>query len=401
VSEAEPSPQAAIRGSNQSGMRAHNERLVLTLLRRYGPRPKAEIARMTGLSAQTVSVIMRALEAEGLLQKGEPVRGKVGQPSVPFALAPGGAYFFGLKVGRRSLELVLTDFLGTVIDRAHLRHRYPTPASVTGFACRAVAALSAQLSPAQRARISGLGVAIPFQLWDWAGAIGAPPAEMDAWRDSDLRAELAAALGMPVFLENDASAACGAELVLGTAALPQNVLHVYIAYFIGGGVVLNGSVYTGSSGNAGALGSLPVPGPGGVGRQLIEVASLAALERRLERAGHDTEILWASAADWQLDEALLSAWLGEAAEGIAHAIAAACSVIDFEAILIDGWLPVPVRARLVAATCAAFDRLDTAGLTPPAIREGTIGPGARALGAACLALSERFLVDQNALLRAA
>ena len=54
------------RGSNQSGLRAHNERLVLTLLRSLGPTAKAEIARISGLSAQTVSVITRDLEKDGL-----------------------------------------------------------------------------------------------------------------------------------------------------------------------------------------------------------------------------------------------------------------------------------------------------------------------------------------------
>ena len=49
------------RGSNQSGLRAHNERLVLSLVRRHGALAKADIARRTGLSAQTVSVIMRQL----------------------------------------------------------------------------------------------------------------------------------------------------------------------------------------------------------------------------------------------------------------------------------------------------------------------------------------------------
>ena len=58
------------RGSNQSGMRAYNERLVLSLIRQTGALAKAEIARRTGLSAQTVSVIMRALEADGLLLRG-------------------------------------------------------------------------------------------------------------------------------------------------------------------------------------------------------------------------------------------------------------------------------------------------------------------------------------------
>ena len=79
------SDAAALRGSNQQGMRAHNERLVLSLVRQSGALAKSDIARMTGLSAQTVSVIMRGLESDGLLQRGEPIRGKIGQPSVPMA----------------------------------------------------------------------------------------------------------------------------------------------------------------------------------------------------------------------------------------------------------------------------------------------------------------------------
>ena len=57
---------SVLRGTNQSGMRDHNERLVLSLVRRHGALAKSDIARMTGLSAQTVSVIMRGLEQEVL-----------------------------------------------------------------------------------------------------------------------------------------------------------------------------------------------------------------------------------------------------------------------------------------------------------------------------------------------
>src|SRR6185312_12448109 len=99
------------RGTNQSGMRDYNERLVLTLVRQHGSLAKTEIARVTGLSAQTISVIMRGLEEDGLLVRGAPVRGKVGQPSIPMSLNPDGAFFLGLKLGRRSADLVLIDFL--------------------------------------------------------------------------------------------------------------------------------------------------------------------------------------------------------------------------------------------------------------------------------------------------
>ncbi|MEZ5799698.1 MAG: winged helix-turn-helix transcriptional regulator [Nitratireductor sp.] len=99
------------RGSNQSGMRAYNERLVLTLVRRHGSLAKTDIARMTGLSAQTVSVIMRQLEADELLLRGEPMRGRVGQPSVPLSLNPEGAFFSASRSGGAVAKWFCSIFL--------------------------------------------------------------------------------------------------------------------------------------------------------------------------------------------------------------------------------------------------------------------------------------------------
>ncbi|MFZ1345317.1 MAG: sugar kinase, partial [Tabrizicola sp.] len=68
---------------------------------------------------------------------------------------------------------------------------------------------------------------------------------------------------------------------------------------------------------------------------------------------------------------------------------------EVQAVLIDGWMPVAVRADLVRRTEAALLRLDLAGIDPPVIREGTVGADARALGAAAIPLSQRYLIDQN------
>jgi hypothetical protein len=94
-------------GTNATGVRAYNERLILSFVRRHGSLPKAEITKLTGRSAQTISVIVRALEADGLLPRMEPRRGRIGQPSVPLRLDPDGAYSLGLKIGRRSANLIL------------------------------------------------------------------------------------------------------------------------------------------------------------------------------------------------------------------------------------------------------------------------------------------------------
>jgi predicted NBD/HSP70 family sugar kinase len=370
--------------------------MVLTLLRQHGPLPKAQIARASGLSAQTASVIVRALEKDGLLVKGEPQRGKVGQPSVPIALAADGAYFFGLKIGRRSAEVVLTDFKGYVVASTRVTYAFPTPADVIVFAAQSIRQLQMRLPPARRARIAGLGVAMPFQIWEWARTIGLPPGAMDAWRGLDIRRAIEDACGYPVLVENDATAACGAELVFGAAPRPHDFLYFYIGYFVGGGVVLGHSLFVGRTGNAGALGSMPVPAPDGGVVQLIDVASLSRLEVRMRADGQDSTGLWAAPDGWQVASGTLDAWIAEAAHGLAHAIAAAASVVDVEAALIDGWLPAPLRAALVRETAARLGRINLAGIAAPEVRAGTVGPDARVLGAASLPLSERFLVKGHA-----
>lgn len=397
--DGDTAPERFNRGSNQSGMRAYNERLVLSLVRRHGALAKSDIARMTGLSAQTVSVIMRELEADGLLLRGEPVRGKVGQPSVPMSLAPDGAWFYGLKLGRRSADLVLTDFLGNVLEQVHHTYRYPSPDDMIRFVGEARASIDATLSDAARTRLAGLGIAMPFRMWDWAESIGAPAETANAWRHVDMRSEIAARCELPVFLENDATAACSAELVFGRPGGPRDFVYFYIGFFIGGGIVLNGNLYSGRTGNAGALGSMPVPGPDGRIRQLIDVASIARLEQALEQRGQGSSILWDSPEHWQVEPAILDPWVEETARGLAHAILSAASVIDFEAAVIDGSMPEAVRARIVAATAERLAGLNLAGIEAPAVGEGTVGHNARALGAAALPLLERFLVGQDAFLK--
>jgi predicted NBD/HSP70 family sugar kinase len=381
------------RGTNQSGMRDYNERLVLSLVRHHGSLAKSDIARMTGLSAQTVSVIMRELEADSLLVRGEPVRGKVGQPSVPMSLNPEGALFLGLKIGRRSADLVLIDFLGRVRAMRHHSYRYPVPVDTVAFVKRAVAEIRAGLAPEQDQRIAGLGIAMPHELWNWADAVGAPRAVMDEWKSADIRGEVAATVPFPVFLQNDATAACGAELVFGNTRGLRDFLYFYVGSFIGGGVVLNGSLHAGQTGNAGALGSMPVPDGHGGTTQLIDIASIATLERALPSDG-DWSLLWTSPEDWGDLGPALDVWIDGAAHAIAHAVVAASAVIDFQAAIVDGWIPLDIRRRIVAAVRLAVMRIDAEGIALPEILEGTVGQHARALWGARLPLAERFLIGQ-------
>ena len=187
-----PPPPAVASGADQTGVRLYNERLILSLVRRFGQLSKIEVARMTGLSVQSTSAIMNRLQADGLLRREAPLRGRVGQPTVPVSLDPEGAFSLGLKIGRRSCDLVLIDFCGQVPATRPSHLRLSDARSGDGFPRRTrCAPMVEALTPAQRRRIAGLGVASPFQLWNWSAEIGAPADEMDAWRSFSIEEEMA------------------------------------------------------------------------------------------------------------------------------------------------------------------------------------------------------------------
>lgn len=389
------------RGSNQSDVRAYNERLVLSLVRRHDGLAKAEIARRTGLSAQTVSVIMRALEEDGLLVRGVPIKGRVGQPSVPMSLAADGVFSIGLKIGRRSADLGLMDFVGNVRHQLRETYPYPAPDRILDFTTSGIVELLSVLSADRRDRVAGIGIATPFELWNWADEVGAPRQKMAAWRDFDLAALLRERVPWPVLVQNDATAACAAELVFGRGADYPDFVYVFIGSFVGGGIVLNGAVHAGRTGNAGALGSMPMPARLGHARQLIDQASMFVLERSLREQGLDPSLLWRRPDDWSALGTPLTEWIACTGRHLAHAIVASCSVVDFAAAIIDGGFPADVRAQIVAATRRAVSRLDLRGIQPPQVHEGTVGANARVIGAASLPLFARYLVEPSVLFKSA
>lgn len=390
---------ALSRGTTQTGVRLYNERLVLSLVRLHGNLPKAEMARLTGLSAQTISVIVRQLEADRLLKRLAPQRGKVGQPLVPFELDPDGAFAIGLKVGRRSGDLILLDLTGKVRRTIHRPYRFPSPQELLGFVRTSVEELISELDADQRQRISGLGIASPFELWNWAEEVGAPGGVMEAWRDFDLPGEIEKLVAWPVQYCNDASAACAAELLFGKGQDYRDFAYFYLGYFIGGGIVLNGSLYPGTRGNAGAFASFPVTSQNGKSGQLVRTASLAALEREIRKAGGNPELLWNDMDDWQGAGDALERWIHAAAKDIAVAAAGVVSVLDCAAVVIDGAIPIHVRTRLVEAVRAAMAAVNMQGIAPFLIVEGTIGADARAMGAASLPLFDNFIINRNVLFK--
>jgi predicted NBD/HSP70 family sugar kinase len=391
----------ASRGTDQSGVKLYNERLVLSLIRSHGSLSKAEIARRTGLSTQTSSVIMKQLEREGLLLREEPLRGKVGQPSIPMSLNPEGAFSIGFKFGRRTATFVLMDLVGNVRRIKSTTYAYPVPKELECIVETSVAEIFDHLDEDQATRICGLGIAVPFQIWGWEEETGAPPNVVKAWLDYDIKSEVQKRVPWPVHLCNDGTAACAAELAFGNRARYANFLYVFFATFIGGGIVLDGALYPGRAGYAGSFGSILVHDPAlNLAQSLIRRASIYILESRLRSEGKDPSLLWRFPHAWNDLGATLQDWIEQVTDSLSSAVGSAISVIDFEAVVVDGAFPASVRAAVVEGTRTKFRQMDLQGVAPVEVVEGQIGRDASVLGAASLPLLAGFSRDRDLLFRA-
>ena len=386
------------RGTNQSGGRIYNERLVLSIVRHRDGLPKAEIAKLTGLSAQTISVIMQQLEADHLIVKGEPQRGKVGQPRVPFSLNPNGSFSLGLKIGRHRSELALMDFVGEIREIRQISYSYPITTELLSFVEKMTPELIDALDPACRDRLVGIGIATPFELWSWGDELGAPNDIMNAWLGFDIKREVSHASRLPAFIQNDATAACAAELTFGNNQKFDNYLYIYIGYFIGGGIVLNGSVFEGPTGNAGVLGPMPVRNQSGQtskSQQLLHNTSKISLQRMINAEGGDSNIIWSNKEDWSEVGDVLKQWIDVLSDDLAYAIVSAISVIDFPAIVLDGDIPCSVRKLIIETVQQKLELIDKQGLSEVTICEGSLGRDARVLGGASLPLLANFTRNRD------
>lgn len=390
-------------GSSQGGVRQYNERVVLQAIRQHGALAGADIARLTRLSAQTVSLITKRLLDDGLLIKGAPVRGKVGQPSVPLALDPDGAYSIGIKVGRRSMDLLLLDFAGAVRERASMGYEFADPDMLLPEITQRVKAFRKLLAPARRERLQGIGIAAPLSLGGWHKLLHVDPAVADKWNHVDLSERVSRATGLPVHFVKDTAAACVAELVAGVGRSVRSFLYVFVDTFIGGGLVIDSHLRAGLHGNAGAVGSMALAratqGDPALPAQLLSVASLLNLETLYRQAG-----LQPGAT---LDDRALQApwrthtlrWLREASPAIALAVNNAACLLDLDGVILDGSFGRDLLAALLASVDEAMNGYNWEGVTRPVLRAGTIGSDARALGGALLPLYANFAPDRDLFLK--
>jgi DNA-binding transcriptional ArsR family regulator len=201
-------------GANLDQGHAYNRRLILEAIRVHGALSRADLTRLTGLAPQTISNISTILTEAGLVTAERRAGSSRGQPPIDLRLNRKGGYAFGVSIDNRRLFLVLVDIAGNRLNELEGQLDDTSPEAVIPRIASSIAALRRQ-TPLPNKRVLGAGIAMTG-LTTHGSFIGLAPDEITScWYGFPLESELEAALGMPIFTDNDARAAAVGEAFYG------------------------------------------------------------------------------------------------------------------------------------------------------------------------------------------
>lgn len=377
----------AVTGGSQRALRTANQRRIIDELSRRGELTQAEIARSTGLAASTVSNIVGELADQQLIERKENRGGPHGQL---IGLIPPAGLALGIEVGHRHLTIALSSLAHDIVAERRIElqhgHRWDEDLATLQTLLDEVCAEAA----INREDILVAGLALPAPI-DLDGRRITSRDVMPGWADIDVKERAEAALGVPVFVDNDANLGAIGEQIWGAAQGVDDLAYLKLSGGIGAGLVLSGSLYRGADGSAGEVGHTTIDEDGAVCRcgnrgcleTLASVPAILALLRPV--MGEDVTI----------DEVIHAAHAGNAAcirvledagQVIGLALANLANTVNPSVIVIGGSLAEageiiidPIRRTVSRyAVRGVVQRLE--------FRVSSLGVRSHVLGAVSLAL---------------
>lgn len=230
---------------------------VLDIIRATEPTSRIELVRETSLTPASITHLVRDLLAEGLVREVGQGESTGGKPRTLVRLNHDSMTAIGIQLGAASVGIVATNLAGNIVGRQILRGAKDLdPQVIVMFLAQAVADLIDNLG-LDRATIAGIGVAMPGPL-DMPGGALRNVAYLKNLSGFAMADELEVATGLPVIVDNDATAAAVGEYWLGTTEGHPAYATVYLATGIGSGLMVNRRPYRGSSSNAGEIGHISI-----------------------------------------------------------------------------------------------------------------------------------------------
>ena len=384
--------------SRPSDLRQANARGLLHLLCKNNPCSKADLARLSGLSAPTVSSGISHLESLGLVESIGEGASSGGRPPEQLRFNARHGYVVAADIGGTRLRMMLANLNGDVMTQwsTVLLKAQKTPSEVCALIQQGIDLMCTQ-SGVPTAKLLHLTAGAPGVTNVETGMVISAP-NLRAWDNVPLRDLLHRKTNLPAIVENDTNLAAVGEYWRGAATNVENFVFIAIGTGVGAGIFLRGQLHHGAQWCAGEIGYFGVSGQK---RKPMQVRHTGQLERIL--GGGGIEAQWRSllqrtpsSANAELLRLRASQILDLARDGdplalevltgtaklLADAVADISLLLNPELVVFGGG--IGSHPQLCAAAQTLVERHEFA---QPELRSSALGTRAQLLGAVSLSIA--------------
>lgn len=310
---------------------------VIEIIRRNKKSTRAEIAKATGLSSQSLTRLTKHLIGLDIISEHSRAEGQRGQPAIYLTLNKGIFLCVGVIFEHDRVTVVLNDFNTDSIATYSEEGVFLSAKKVTSVATLMLDKLFSEIDP--EATVLGIGVSISGFFTNIEGQICSQQDPL-GWSTIDFQAMFAARYKCQCFVENDGNAASIGFSLTKEGAEIQSFFLLLFTLDVGGGFVFEERLVDGAFGNAGEIsalfganGSMPRP-------------TLGSLQQYLGDA--TGKIITAEDIQGLVDsgDPLIESWIVACAESMKYPLKAIQSLLDPEAIIFAGRLPHKLQLKL-------------------------------------------------------
>ncbi|MFI0777093.1 ROK family protein [Streptomyces sp. NPDC021212] len=376
-------------GSQSSLHRANLERVVRAV-RMAGSLTQAEIARSTGLSAATVSNIVRELKDGGTVEVTPTSAG--GRRARSVSLSGDAGIVVGVDFGHTHLRVAVGNLAHQVL--AEEAEPLDVDASSAQGLDRAEQLVSRLITSTglSQGKVVGVGLGVPAPIDVETGTLGST-AILPGWAGTNPRDDLAERLGVPVHVDNDANLGALGELVWGSGRGVADLAYIKVADGVGAGLVISGQIYRGPGGTAGEIGHITLDESGPVcrcgNRGCLETFAAARYVLPLLHSAHGTDLTIERMVQLARDgDPGCRRVIADVGRHIGSGVANLCNLINPSRMVLGGHLAEagelvlgPIRESVARYAIPSAAR-------QLAVMPGALGGRAEVLGALALVLSE-------------
>ncbi|MFF5425640.1 MULTISPECIES: ROK family protein [unclassified Streptomyces] len=376
-------------GSQTSLHRANLERVVRAV-RMAGSLTQAEIARATGLSAATVSNIVRELKDGGTVEVTPTSAG--GRRARSVSLSGDAGIVIGVDFGHTHLRVAVGNLAHQVL--AEEAEPLDVDASAAEGFDRAEQLVTRLIEATGigRDKVIGVGLGVPGPIDVSSGTLGSTSI-LPGWSGINPAEELSARLGVPVHVDNDANLGALGELVWGSGRGVKDLAYIKVASGVGAGLVIDGRVYRGPGGTAGEIGHITLDESGPVcrcgNRGCLETFTAARYVLPLLRPSHGPDLTMERVVQLAREgDPGCRRVVADVGRHIGSGIANLCNLLNPSRVVLGGDLAEAGELVLAPIRDSVSRYAIPSAARQLSLAQGALGGRAEVLGALALVLNE-------------